>query len=54
MSKIRSVHRYHLDFPCLFCGLSTIYDRRVYFGVFGPFCDVDCREAYLASEREAK
>ena len=33
---------------CIWCGAS-VTDARVYFGVVGPFCNVPCREKYLAS-----
>jgi hypothetical protein len=34
------------------CCLQRVTENRVYFGVVGPFCDVECRDAYARGDCE--
>lgn len=36
---------------CLHCN-NTVTDARVFSGVVGPFCNVDCRELWNAEPEE--
>lgn len=37
--------------PCAGCGTTELTEARVYFGVFGPFCSVACREKWARKKR---
>ena len=42
-----------VEYKCIHCN-QNVSEHRVYFGIVGPFCNVDCREAYLEIDRQEK